>query len=177
MHIEITQIHTLTPEIQILLTENRRTLNIDIDINNQNEEISKLYTAPKGTIFTAKVNNQVAGCITISKLAEDTCEIMNLYIRPNYQGLGIGTQLCLQAKSFAKNTGYRTLFTSTPKSQEGPIATYKACGFQSCRPYVKTPNSSMIYMDCVFVEDDYIVNGFLQMLLRFWKLQRREDYR
>ncbi|MDM1368565.1 GNAT family N-acetyltransferase [Myroides marinus] len=177
MHIEITQIHTITSEIELLLTEHRRALGTDINIHNQNEEISMLYTAPRGTLYVAKSNNQIAGCITITRLTEYNCELGNLYIRPNFQGLGIGMQLCLQAKSFAKHTGYRTLYLTTHKSLEGPNSTYKACGFTPCTPYVKTPISGYIYMDYVFVEDDYIKNGILQMILRYFKYQRREQYR
>lgn len=71
-----------------------------------------LYTAPRGTLYVAKANNQIAGCITITRLTEYNCELGNLYIRPNYQGL-----------------------------------------------------------------DDYIKNGILQMILRYFKYQRREQYR
>jgi len=173
VQIEIIQIHNITPEIQLLLTEHRRAAGNDINQLNH-AEANNLYTTPKSALYVAKVSNQIVGCITITKLTDHTCELGNLYIRPNFQGHGIGMQLCLQAKSFAKLMGYHTLFLTTSKSQEGQNSTYKACGFSPCSPYVKTPKPGSIYMDCIFVEDDYVKNRILKMVVRYLRYHGRK---
>ncbi|MCS7471878.1 MULTISPECIES: GNAT family N-acetyltransferase [Myroides] len=100
MNIQIIQSLTMTTDIEQLLTEYNRAIQADlrpldnsisISPNSSTDNVSN-----EALLYIAKVNGTLAGCIAMHRLTDTTCEITNLYIRPQHQGLGLGNKLCQQ---------------------------------------------------------------------------------
>ncbi|EKB04151.1 hypothetical protein HMPREF9711_02003 [Myroides odoratimimus CCUG 3837] len=163
MNIQIIQSLTINTDIQQLLTEYNRAIqgdlkpldnSISISINSSIDNVSS-----EALLYIAKVNDILAGCIAMHRLTDTTCEITNLYIRPQHQGLGLGTKLCQHIVQHIESLNYKRIYVTTTKAQQGQNAIYREYGFTKCTPYVTVPNNNAIYMDYIFVKDDYIQNN------------------
>ncbi|AJH13535.1 GNAT family N-acetyltransferase [Myroides profundi] len=181
MNIQIIQSRTITTDIEQLFTEYNRAIqsdlkpldnSISISINSSTDNVSN-----EALLYIAKVNGTLAGCIAMHRLTDTTCEITNLYIRPKYQGLGIGNKLCQYIIQHIESLNYKRIYVTTTKAQQGQNAIYREYGFTKCIPYVTVPHPNAIYMDYIFVKDDYIQNNLLKAALRIFKYRNRERYR
>lgn len=181
MNIQIIQSLTITTDIEQLFTEYERAIqsdlkpldnSISINIKSSIDNVSN-----KALLYIAKVNGTLAGCIAMHRLTDMTCEITNLYIRPKYQGLGIGNKLCQHIIQHIESLDYKRIYVTTTKAQQGQNAIYREYGFTKCPSYVTVPHPNAIYMDYIFVKDDYIQNNLLKAALRIFKYRNREQYR
>ncbi len=60
---------------------------------NFEQELASLpgqYDPPEGRLLIA----EGAGCVALRALDGDTCEMKRLYVRPAYQGTGLGRHWC-----------------------------------------------------------------------------------
>ncbi|MEK6495344.1 GNAT family N-acetyltransferase [Myroides odoratimimus] len=181
MNIQIIQSLTVTTDIQQLITEYDRTIKVDLKPLDNSSNISTNSSTDnvsnEALLYIAKVNDTLAGCIAMHRLTDTTCEITNLYIRPQYQGLGIGIKLCQYIIQHIQSLDFKRIYVTTTKAQQGQNAIYSEYGFTKCTPYVTVPHPNAIYMDYIFVKDDYIQNNLLKAALRFFRYHRREQYR
>ncbi|MHC4476196.1 MAG: GNAT family N-acetyltransferase [Planctomycetota bacterium] len=51
------------------------------------------YAWPKGCILLAEYEGEIAGCIAVSKIAKDLCELKRVYVKPKFRRMGIGKEL------------------------------------------------------------------------------------
>jgi len=88
---------------------------------------SRLVKAIKGsdTVITAWTNDQLIGLVNAIDDGEMTAYIHYLLVNPEYQGLGIGTELMQRIS--AKYTDY--LYTIVIAESEELVAYYESIGF------------------------------------------------
>lgn len=94
------------------------------------------YEAPDGVYLLAYVNGIAAATVAVRRLDETTCEMKRLYVRPAFQGMGLGRSLAKRAISEAKYLGYLRMRLDNSKSVMAKAnALYASLGFYEIEPY------------------------------------------
>lgn len=128
---------------QPLLSHYFRTRNFAAEI----EKMPKGYEFPDGVFLVAYVDGASAGTIAVRRLDEITCEMKRLYVRKEFQGIGLGRLLCERAIEEAKHLGYRTMRLDNSKSVMATAnLLYRNLGFYEIPSYNQN-----------FVEDAYFM--------------------
>lgn len=93
------------------------------------EEMIQKYIA-RGETYIAEHGGIVVGVYIFVSLGEGTVEIMNIAVREEFQGKGLGKQLILDAMNGIKQAGYKRIEIGTGNSSIGQLALYQKCGFR-----------------------------------------------
>ena len=88
----------------------------------------------------------VAGCVAFHRLSKECCEMKRLYVKPSYQGQGIGQRLVETILLIAKDDGYSCMVLDTIEPLQSAIRLYRRFGFQETEPYYDNPMEDVIYM-------------------------------
>ena len=81
------------------------------------------------TYFVAKRGEVVVGYIGLLSCDTDQ-NIVSIAVREELWGQGIGSELVLRAKEFAKKNGYKTLSLEVDEKNERAVVFYKKIGFE-----------------------------------------------
>lgn len=142
------------PSIEILWHEYRDYLhaidcydcggaNIDLELR----ELEARYTGSEGCIFLYKEAGEEIGTIALRRMNDSTAEFRRLYVKPQFQGKGIGKALLMVAIEEGKERAFTTLLLDTFKQKQGPQALYKKLGFNECPPYNDLPVDKILFME------------------------------
>jgi len=94
------------------------------------------YAAPRGRLLLGKWGRAAVGCVALRPLeAHGMAEIKRLFVRPKWQGRGVGRSLVLAALERAKELGYWTVRLDTLPEMEAAIGLYRDLGFREIGPY------------------------------------------
>lgn len=118
-------------------------------LQNYDEEIAHLehkYGPPAGRLYLALMDESVAGCVALRKLDEERCEMKRLYVRPEFQGQGIGRMLTEQVLEDARSIGYQKILLDTFPFLTHAVTMYRHMGFEEIPKYNDSPMDSTIYM-------------------------------
>jgi putative acetyltransferase len=97
------------------------------------DHLSELFKAAQSIYFVALVDSQVVGgggLFPTSGLPEDTCELVKMYLSPNFRGKGIGRMIIEQCLSQAKSMGYKKVYLESMPELAGALAIYEKFGFE-----------------------------------------------
>ena len=134
-----------------LFQEYAKEIGIDLEFQNFQEELSDLqkqYSRPKGAIFVAYDTNQMAlGCVAIRKLEDSVCELKRMYVRKEFQGIGLGTQLLQKCIETATILGYSKMRLDTLASMHSAIHVYTKAGFYEIQSYRFNPFDEAKYYE------------------------------
>lgn len=158
----------MTPKIEIRLAHDQPSVVLDLfqeyiemlcqrdasfrdylALQNYEEEtrdLSTKYGLPKGRLYVAYCDGQAAGCIALRPMAEMTCEMKRLYVRPAFRGLGLAGKLVDRIIKEARQIGYGFMVLDTLACLEGAIRLYEKFGFQPIPSYNDNPMAEAIYM-------------------------------
>ncbi|MBX9785359.1 MAG: GNAT family N-acetyltransferase [Chitinophagaceae bacterium] len=155
--------------IRTLFREYETELNEDLCFQSFEAELAnplQKYGPPKGVLYLAKWNDEVAGCIALMPLPDristslnaDTdastplsisrsCEMKRLYVRPQFRKHKIGKALVEQLLKDAEQLGYTTMKLDTLQKLQPAIALYKQYGFAETTAYYENPLNAVVYME------------------------------
>lgn len=140
-------------EARTLFTEYAAWLGVNLCFQNFEKELAELpgeYVPPTGRLFLAIENDEVAGCVALRKIGEDTGEMKRLYVRPEFRGQGLGRTLTESIIEAAREVGYRRLRLDTlPGKMDQAIATYRSLGFKDIEKYYDNPYDTAAYMELI----------------------------
>ena len=112
--------------------------NIEVEngVNFSMKNLDK-FAKPDGRLFLVKVENQIAGTISMRKIREDSGEIKRMFVRPNFRGKKLGNLMIeeviepyllqrglIQRSSrgrFVSASGWRHLGLNPPKNSQEEI--------------------------------------------------------
>jgi ribosomal protein S18 acetylase RimI-like enzyme len=138
-------------DARALFEEYAAWLGLNLCFQNFDKELSELpgdYVPPSGRLFLATDTDQMAGCVAIRKIADDTCEMKRLFVRPAFRGLGLGRTLIGTVIDAAREIGYQRMRLDTlPGKMDQAIAMYRSLGFKNIEPYYDNPVEGAAFME------------------------------
>lgn len=137
-------------DVKQLFREYVAFLQVNLDFQGFEEELAKLpakYAEPEGCMFLAKVNAQPAGCVALWKLEDGICEMKRLYVKPEFQGLGLGKMLSQRLMEEAQIKAYHTMKLDTLKRLVSANKLYQNLGFSETKPYNFNPEPDIVYFE------------------------------
>ena len=123
MKIELIEAYSHKEEVKALFQEYTDML-IECDkdfkeyLNKQNyddelEHPESKYGLPYGRLYLAFCDNELAGCIGLRKIDEESCEMKRLYVRPDFRGKNIGSILIKKIIEDTRSIGYKHILLDT----------------------------------------------------------------
>jgi len=117
-------------------------MGFDMTYQGVEQELKTLpgvYSAPEGCLLLAQVDGQPAGCVALRPREPGVCELKRMYVRPVYQGRGLGRALCGRVIQEGKDKGYALMRLDTEKTLSAAQHIYHSFGFQDAPPYYAAP--------------------------------------
>jgi putative acetyltransferase len=144
-----------TPEnvelARAIFREYEAWLGLDLCFQGFEAELAGLpgkYSPPAGRLILAFADEDVAGSVALRPLDERTCEMKRLFVRPEFQGIGLGSRLIDSVITAAKEIGYERLRLDTfPPKMGKAVGLYEARGFREIEPYYDNPNTETLFME------------------------------
>ena len=122
--------------------------NFDADI----DKMPQGYEFPDGVFLVAYIDRVAAATVAVHRLDDTTCEMKRLYVRPQFQGNGLGKLLTERAILEAKDLGYHKMRLDNSRSVMAKAnAIYKRMGFYEIEPYNKNFVADAYFMEKILV--------------------------
>lgn len=138
-------------DARILFREYEKWFGLNLCFQNFDEEVANLpgnYIKPSGRLLLASVDGKIAGCIALRAIEADVCEMKRLFVRPNFQGAGVGKNLIEKLIEEARFIGYRKMRLDTfPPKMQKAVEIYKSYGFREIPPYYYNPYGEALFME------------------------------
>jgi ribosomal protein S18 acetylase RimI-like enzyme len=138
--------------VKELFREYEASLPFDLSFQHFGREADSLpgrYAPPTGCLLLARWDGQVIGAVALRKLDDDVCEMKRLFVRPAFQGQGVGRALAQAIIEQARQIGYKRMWLDT--AMEPAKALYRALGFTEIPPYEEVPIEGAVFMELELV--------------------------
>jgi ribosomal protein S18 acetylase RimI-like enzyme len=158
--LQLIKIHeetVLMEEVRKLFREYEKELDENLCFQQFEDEVKdpiKKYGPPKGVLYVAEWEGEVAGCIALADISENsstafgtTCEMKRLYVRPQFRNHKIGKTMVEQLLKDAAQLGYTKMKLDTLQKLQPAIALYKQYDFSETTAYYKNPLPGAVYME------------------------------
>ena len=130
-------------EARLLFREYETWLDEDLCFQSFEDEVRNLpgkYALPEGRLILALSDGKFSGCVAMRKLGDGICEMKRLFVRPGFQGLGIGNKLIEKVIDSAREAGYEKLRLDTyPPKMGKAVKLYESHGFYLIDAYYENP--------------------------------------
>jgi putative acetyltransferase len=138
-----------------IFREYAQDLGVDLCFQQFEKELAELpgeYAAPRGALFLARVDGEVAGCCALRPLDAvdypNAAEMKRLYVRKPFRGFGLGRELAEAALDAAREAGYACVLLDTLDDMEAARELYEELGFEEIPPYYHNPIAGAHYLKC-----------------------------
>lgn len=132
--------------VRLLFREYQQHLGIDLCFQNFEQELASLPGKYTG-IWLAEADGELAGIVALRPWAEGIGEMKRLYVRPRFQGRGLGKALAETVVAAARQSGDRALRLDTLASMAAAVAIYRAMGFREIEPYTLNPVPGALFLE------------------------------
>ena len=137
--------------IRDLFREYEKELDEDICFQSFDEELKhplKKYGLPSGDLVLAYWEDEIAGCIALTKMKEaEVCEMKRLYVKPSFRKNKIGRLLVEDLLSSAKEKNYKKMRLDTFLQLQAAVHLYQKFGFENISAYYNNPLPGVVYME------------------------------
>jgi tRNA pseudouridine38-40 synthase len=138
------------PAVKDLFLEYQKSLGISLCFQGFEKELESLpepYDKPNGDILVVKSYNEILGVVALKKLEEGICEMKRLYVKPAFQGFGLGKRLAIEIMTLAKARNYKTMKLDTLERLTAAVNLYRKLEFTETKPYNFNPESDILYFE------------------------------
>jgi putative acetyltransferase len=132
--------------VRALFREYQQHLGIDLCFQSFEEELAGLPGKYTG-IWFAEVAGELAGVVALRPCGEGVGEMKRLYVRPAFQGRGLGKALAETVVAACREAGHDALRLDTLPSMASAIALYRAMGFHDIEPYTVNPVPGALFLE------------------------------
>lgn len=134
-----------------LFREYENKMGLDLCFQGFEAELASLpgnYAEPSGRLLIATIDGQIAGCVALKKVDDETCEMKRLYVREEFRGQKVGIALIERLISDARSIGYKRLRLDTfPPIMAKAVELYRSYGFREIEPYTTDPHPDLLFME------------------------------
>ena len=128
---------------------------VSFDVNAVlKQDLEKLhhFMPPGGCLLLGEYEVNIASCVGLRKIDDETGEIKKMYVRPDYRRKGIGRLLLEALIEEARRIGYSKLkLDSAPFAREAQVFYWKI-GFRDIHPYPESEAPREYYYQWAFME-------------------------
>lgn len=141
------------PDIDLareLFREYQRSLNVDLCFQDFEKELATLpgeYAPPFGRLFLWFEEEDLAGCVALRKIDDETCEMKRLYVRPDFRGRQLGKRLAEAVIEESRVIGYKKMKLDTLPIMTTALTMYRSLGFKPTQPYRHNPVPGALFME------------------------------
>jgi putative acetyltransferase len=139
--------------VREIFREYAQALGVDLCFQQFDRELAELpgeYGPPRGALFLATVDGELAGCCALRPLDNadypNAAEMKRLYVRKAFRNFGLGRQLAEIALDAARAAGYASVLLDTLDDMEAARALYEDLGFEAIPPYYHNPIAGAHYL-------------------------------
>jgi putative acetyltransferase len=136
--------------VRTLFQEYAAWLRIDLCFQGFATELASLpglYALPRGRLLLASVGGEALGCVALRSVGGTVCEMKRLFVRPAFQGRGLGRRLAEIVIAEARTIGYSTMTLDMLPFMHAAIRLYETLGFVRRPAYYATPLQETIFME------------------------------
>jgi len=133
-----------------LFREYQRSLNVDLCFQDFEKELDTLpgeYAPPFGRLLLLYEDNDLAGCVALRKIDDETCEMKRLFVRPDFRGRQLGKRLAEAVIDESRVIGYKRMKLDTLPIMTTAITMYRSLGFKPTSPYRHNPVPGALFME------------------------------
>jgi putative acetyltransferase len=133
-----------------LFEEYAAWLRIDLCFQGFAQELATLpggYAPPRGRLLLALDDNGPAGCVALRPAGDTVCEMKRLFVKPAFQGRGLGRTLAQQVIAEARALGYSRMVLDTLPFMHPALRLYESLGFVRRSAYYQTPLPDTVFME------------------------------
>jgi GNAT superfamily N-acetyltransferase len=96
-------------------------------------------------LLVAEESGQLAGCAALRNIGEGIAEMKRLYVRPAFQGRGLGRLLTGRIIYEARDSGHKRIRLDTLRIMGSALALYRGLGFREIPPYGGNPPEAICF--------------------------------
>jgi len=108
-----------------------------------------------GVFYLVQVENRTVGMGALRKLKEGIGEIKRMYIKPEYQGRGLGKKMLQLLLSRGKEYGFSAIYLETGSFMATAQHLYRSAGFYNREEYPETEVPPQLRHVWLFMEKDF----------------------
>ena len=101
-----------------------------------------------------KVDDQIAGTISMRKIREDSGEIKRMFVRPNFRGRKLGNLMIEEVIEVAKENDFSKLYLDTAQFMSSAVNLYKKYGFEKTESYPECIVSKELWDNWIFMKKE-----------------------
>jgi len=134
----------------LLFKEYAQWLNIDLSFQSFEKELvelKKMYESPKGMILLCRANGLYYACVAVRPNQDEIAEIKRMYVKPEFQGRGVGQALLDYSIDFCKKAGYGKVRLDTLNTMKPAMSLYQKNGFIIIPAYYHNPLPEAVYFE------------------------------
>ncbi|UCG26244.1 MAG: GNAT family N-acetyltransferase [Chloroflexota bacterium] len=124
------------------------------DLESELATLPGIYGPPSGRLLLAMWDEQPAGCVAFFAHDPQTCELRRLYVRPDFRGCGIGTELVRTLLQHAYQASFERIVLDSHIAMTDAHALYKALGFREMEAPENFPEIYLpyvLFMECELI--------------------------
>ena len=114
---------------------------------NEANNLPGEYVLPQGCILLAEFEEKIAGCIAVSEIAGNVCELKRLYVKPQCRRMGIGRKLTEAIIKKAIQLKYERMRLDTNNFFIGAKPLYRSFGFTETGHIEGSPLKNSVHME------------------------------
>jgi ribosomal protein S18 acetylase RimI-like enzyme len=96
-------------------------------------------------LLVAEESGRLAGCAALRRIGDGIAEMKRLYVRPAFQGRGLGRLLTMRIIQEARALGCQMLRLDTLPVMGSALALYRGLGFREIPPYGDNPPEAICF--------------------------------